>query len=135
MLDELKHSIKIHLLLMNGPSQQLCAFLIKLMDFIEDDDKKRKQEEIDSLSFSIIEGLAFYLHRYIDEQVSKKEIPMYVKEASNNLLIKIGESRNLNDKIEAKYVVLSAISNSLKRLAEFTKSDYPRLFSAKGSEI
>lgn len=135
MLEELKHSIKIHLLLMNGPSQQLCAFLIKLMDFVEDHDNKRKQEEIDLLSFSIIEGLAFYLHRYIDEQISKKDVPTYVKESSNNLLIKIGESRNLNNKIEAKYVVLSAISNSLKRLAEYSKSDYPRLFTAKGAEI
>jgi hypothetical protein len=65
------------------------------MDFVEDEDSKRKQEEIDILAFSIIEGLAFYLHRYIDEQVSKRDIPMYVKEASNNLLIKIGESRLL----------------------------------------
>ena len=37
-IGELKHSIRIHVLIMAGPSQQLCAFLVKVIDLVEDVD-------------------------------------------------------------------------------------------------
>lgn len=138
--NELKHSIRMHLLIMAGPTQQLCTFLVKLIDFMEDDKKDRKEKEMLGLSYSIIEGLALYVQRSIDERATKAKsagsmLPIDVAAASDEILVVIGKTRNLDDKRNAKYAVLRTVSEALKSLGNYTKAQYPQLTDADGGII
>lgn len=61
-IDEFKHSIKMHILLNGGPSERLCVFLLKSVDFIEDEDKQRSISEMVKISYYIIEDAVKNLH-------------------------------------------------------------------------
>jgi hypothetical protein len=137
---ELKHSIRTHLTIMAGPTQQLCSFLVKLIDFIEDEDTERKNKEMYALSYNIVEGLALYIQRSIDERAEKSkgsdaELPQYVKIASDEILVAVGKSRNLDEKVAAKHAVLSAVAAAIKALATTTKSQYPEIVDSTGAAL
>lgn len=133
---ELKHSIRIHLLIMAGPSQQLCAFLIKTIDFIEDTDLSRRRNEMLALSFHIIEAVGIHVQKSIDLRAAKApEMPDHVKRRGDEILVIIGKSRGLPDKIVAKNAVLRTIAEALDALGSFMKSTYPTLFDSKGNPL
>ncbi len=138
VFDELKHSIRTHLLIMAGPTQQLCSFMIKLIDFMEDSDSERKRQEMATLSYNIIEGLALYVQRSMDERAEKAKttghpFPPNVQQASDDILVIVGKTRSLDDKISAKYVVLKTMSQALKALSTYTKAQYPQFTDASGN--
>lgn len=140
MLNELKHSVQLHVTLMNGPSQQLAAFLLKVIDFVEDHDEKRRDSEIGKLAYIIVESLAVFVQRSIDDRAQKAEaqdikFPPRIKQAGDNLLVVIGKSRSHDDKIGAKNVVLRAIADALRELATFTKADYPTITDSQRREL
>ena len=90
---ELKHSIRIHLLIMAGPSPQLCAFLVKTVDFIEDTDFDRRRNEMLALSFHIVEAVGIHIQKSIDVRAAKMpEMPEYVKHRGDEILVIIGKS-------------------------------------------
>jgi len=139
-LQELKHSIRMHLILMAGPSQQLCSFLIKTIDFFEDSDEARRDREMLSLSFHIIEGLALFVQQSVDERADKakamnQEFPQRIRLASDNILVMVGKSRNLDDRVAAKYAVLRTVADALRELATFTKAVYPQIIDASGNVL
>ncbi len=139
-LKELKHSIRTHLMIMAGPSQQLCAYLTKLLDFFEDADAERRNKESNALSFAIIEGVALFVQNSIDERGEKakalgQEFPQSIRKASDNIMILVGQSRSLEDKIVAKYAVLRAMAEALRALSSFTKAAYPELFDSAGHPL
>jgi hypothetical protein len=135
---ELKHSIKIHMLIMAGPSQQLCAFLIKTIDLLEDEDQDRKQQETLQLAFNIIEAVAIHVQQSIDsraKQAKEKSNPMpeHIRINSDNILITLGRARGHDDKRAAKNAILASIAKALDDLSTFTGSGYPVIFDADGN--
>ena len=139
-LRELKHAIRMHLTIMAGPSQQLCSFLIKTIDFFEDSNEARRNREMLSLSFHIIEGLALFVQQSVDERAAKakamgQEFPYRIQLASDNILIMVGKSRSLDDRIAAKYAVLRSVADALRELSTFTKAVYPRIVDASGNVL
>ena len=139
-IDELKHSIKAHLLINGGPSQQLCAFLVKVIDLVEDDHADRKKNETISLAFNIIEAVGLHVQQAIDarHQVSVKsnvEMPDNIRKHSDEILIAIGKARGFEDKSKAKTCILSAVGKALDALGTFTKAVYPTLFDIEGNKL
>lgn len=140
IVDELKHSVQMHMTIMNGPSQQLSAFLLKTLDFIEDADHERRDKEMAKLSFVIIESLAVFVQQSIDDRAKKAEnqgvtFPPRVKQAGDNLLVVIGKTRSQDDKIAAKNTVLTAIADALRELSSFTKAKYPSITDSQRREL
>ena len=139
-LKELKHSIRTHLMIMAGPSQQLCAYLTKLLDFFEDADVVRRNKESNALSFAIVEGVALFVQNSIDERGEKakalgQEFPQSIRRASDNIMILVGQSRSLEDKIAAKYAVLRAMAEALRALSNYTKAVYPEIYDSAGHPL
>lgn len=139
-VNELKHSIKAHLLINGGPSQQLCAFLVKVIDLVEDSDQGRKKSETLSLAFSVVEAVGLHVQQAIDarHQVSQKSnqvMPDNIRKHSDEILIAIGKARGFDDKSKAKTCILSAVGKSLDALGTFTKAIYPTLFDIDGNKL
>lgn len=139
-LEELKHAIRVHVLIMNGPSQQLCVYCTKLIDILEESDMAKRNEELDILSYSITEAIALFLQTSIDQRLEKarsigQAIPQHVKSSSDNIMITIGQSRGIEDKKMAKLSVLKSISAALKALSSFTKSVYPEILDVNGNPV
>lgn len=133
---ELKHSIRMHLLIMAGPSPQLCAFLVKTIDFIEDVDLDRRRTEMLALSFYIIEAIGIYIQKSIDVRAAKMpEMPEHVKHRGDEILVIIGKSRGIPDKIAAKNAVLRTVAEALDALGSFMKTTYPTMFDSKGNPL
>lgn len=139
-IDELKHSIRIHMLILGGPSQQLCAFLLKIIDLIEDDKSERRLEETSRLAFSIIEVVGIHTQQAIDSryEVSRKKehiMPESVRRKSDSILVAIGEARSTDDMVLAKNHILIAVASALDSLSTFTGSTYPTLFDSTGNRL
>lgn len=137
---ELKHSIRIHLLIMAGPSQQLCAFLVKTIDLIEDNDVERKQQETLLLAFNIVEAIAIHVQQAIDARakIAKEKsnpMPENVRVCSDQILIALGKARGHTDKSEAKTAILSSIGKALDALSTFTGAVYPTIFDINGNKL
>lgn len=136
-LEELKHSIRLHALMMNGPSQTLCAYLIKLIDILEDSDVERRNKELNILSYSIVEGMALFVQSSVDQRIEKAKasgiaVQDSVRISSDAIIIAIGQSRGLADKIQAKSNVLKVVSDALKALSVLTKAVYPEITDVNG---
>jgi len=139
-LDDLKHSIRSHLLIMGGPSQQLCAFLVKTIDLLEDDDKHRIDNETLVLSYSIAEAIALHVQQAIDSRAKAakekgNEMPENIRIYSDKILITVGQVRSMKDKKEAKVNILKSVGSALDALSTFTGAVYPTLFQLDGSQI
>lgn len=140
MLEELKHSIRIHLLVMQGPSAQLAVYLVKLIDIIEDSDHNRRSAEIGKLAFGIIEAVALQVHQSIDkygQQAAIRSLPFpeHVQSKGDNLLVVVGKSRSLPDKAVAKSALLKEIAAALRDLSSYTKIQYPTITDLAGNPL
>lgn len=140
MLEELKHSILLHRILMGGSSKQLAAYLVKLIDFLEDPDHAHRDAEMGRLAFSMVEGLAVFVQQSIDDRAQRAlaqniTFPSRIKQAGDNLLVVIGRTRSAADSIEAKNAVLRAIANALRELSVFTKATYPTITTSTRQEL
>lgn len=139
-LDELKHSIRIHLMIMNGPTQQLCSMLLKLPDILGDADTARRNREVTELAYLIIEGVALYVQRSIDERAERAMnqghmFPQATKICGDNILVMIGTHRSSSDKITGKLAVLRSIAEALRGLSVFTKAIYPDIYDSNGNQL
>lgn len=139
-VEELKHSIQLHIILMTDMTKQLGQFLLKLIDFIDDNNITRRNAEMYKLSYLIIETLAVFVHQSIDDRADKAaeqgiNFPPRIKQAGDNLLVVIGKTRGHDDKIVAKNIVLRAIADALRELSAFTKAKYPTITDSKRNEL
>lgn len=139
-LDELKHSIRIHLIIMNGPTQQLCSMLLKLPDILGDADSARRDREVIELAYLIIEGVALYVQRSIDERAERANnqgqmFPQTSKLCGDHILVAIGTHRSNNDKMAGKLAVLKSIAEALRGLSVFTKAIYPDIYDSNGVQL
>lgn len=138
LLEELKHSIRIHLMVMGGATSQLAVFLVKLIDLIEDADPVRKNEETAKLAFALVEATALHVQQSVDARAAqaitrRQPFPTSLQAKSDNLLIIIGKSRGLPDKIVAKNAVLKEVAETLRALSNYTKARYPDMTDVSGN--
>ena len=131
-LDELKNSIRTHVTVFGGPSVQLSAYLIKVIDFLDETDACRRDGEMLAMAFSLVESVAIRVHESIDGITVKRDLPQAMREKSDGLLVIVGKSRSLPDKVAAKYAVLRELAEVLKTLSEHTKIKYPDIITADG---
>lgn len=139
-LRELKHSIKVHVSIMAGPSQQLCALLVKLVDWIDDEDKQRREKEMLDLAFFIVEAAGIYIQQSIDVRAAKamrdgNAMPESIRTKGDDILILIGQSKKLDDRIAAKHAILRGIAEALKALGSFTKVTYLPITDSDGNVL
>ena len=140
-INELKHSIKAHLLINGGPSQQLCAFLVKVIDLVEDNDQNRKKAETIGLAFNIVESVGLHVQQAIDarHKTSKMKgdglMPEAIRKHSDNILVAIGQARGFDDKSKGKTAILAAVGKALEALGSYTKAVYPTLFDIEGNKL
>lgn len=136
-IEDLKHSIRTHIIVTNGVNDQLGAFLLKLIDFIVDKNEVRKLNEIRQLSYSITEAASIYVSSIIDGHVNKNEseskpVSQDLKDANDNILIEIGKWRSKTDKVSAKSAVLKAMATALNLFSQETGIQYPQLVDNNG---
>jgi hypothetical protein len=139
-IKELKHSIRIHLLIMAGPSQQLCAFLVKVIDLVEDEDIPRRKTETLQLAFNVTEAIALHVQQAIDarNKMSKDKgnpMPENVRRHADEIMVTVGQARSHPNKLEAKNSILAAVGKGLDALETFTKAVYPTIFDSAGNKL
>jgi len=139
-IGELKHSIRIHLMIMAGPSQQLCVFLVKVIDLVEDTDIVRRKSETLQLAFNIIEAIAIHTQHAIDTRakVAKEKgisMPENVRKHADEIMIAVGRARSHSNKIEAKNSILQTVAKAFDALGSFTMAVYPTLFDSAGNKL
>ena len=98
-LDELRHSVRLYMILMNGPNAQLAALLLKTLDFIDDEDERRRNDEMAFLSLVIVQAIAIHTERLIDTKKAEVEhkgmnFPSQLKQKGDNLLIEINRTKD-----------------------------------------
>lgn len=140
MLDELKHSIRVHTLVMQGPTPELAVYLIKVIDFLEDQDQIRRNAEMAHLAYRLVESTALHIQRSIDDRLRKlasegKPIPQQVQVKGDHLLVVVGQTRSLPDRILAKVTVLREVADCLRALATYTGSKYPDITDTAGNVL
>lgn len=138
ILEELKHSVRIHLIVNAGATAQLAVFLVKIIDFLEDEDDVRRRAEMAKLSFAIVEAVALFVQQSIDQRASQaaakgQVFPVQVQHKGDNLLVVVGKARQLPDKIVAKQGLLKEVAEALRSLTTYTKASYPEILDAKGN--
>jgi hypothetical protein len=136
-VEQLKHSIRTHVVIMNGVSDQLCAYLLKMPDFLTDTDFNRRDSEIASLSYSIIEAAALYVSGTIDSFSEKyisegREFPEEVSGKSNAIIVQVGTNRGSRDKIGAKNSIMKATADALNAFSQFSGTQFPQLVDING---
>ena len=139
-LRELKHSVRIHILLHAGPSPQLAAFLVKTIDFLEDKDPIQRKQEMLDLAFNMIEAIAVYTQRTFDDRIQKgakqgREASSELKARGDNILVVLGKSRSLPDRIAAKNAVLRVTAEAMDALGVFMQATYPTLHDSVGNPL
>ena len=139
-VEELKHAIRTHVVLMNGVSDQLGAYLLKLIDFLTDNNEERRIKEIAQLAYNISEAASLYVSGIIDSHINRFEterrsISDNLKRQNDQVLVEIGKWRSSQDKIAAKNAVLSAMAKALNLFSIETGSQYPQLLGVDGSPL
>jgi len=141
--DELKHSVHLHMLIMGGPTQQLAVLLTSIVDLLPGDPDQNFDEvdnQIKSLAYTIIESIALFVQRSIDERNVKAQnqggsLPEDVVKKGNNIWVMLGNSRGLPDKVSAKNSVLKVVAEALHALSATTGSKYPTINNACGDTL
>jgi hypothetical protein len=140
VMQELKHSIEMHTMIMAGPTPELAVFLLKAIDFMEDEDADRRNKEITHLAFILIEGLGIHVQKHIDKKQEESktkniEFPDSLAQKNGEILVMIGKTRHMEDKVEAKNMVLTSIADALRELSVFTKSNYPTITNSHRKQL
>jgi|10_taG_2_1085330.scaffolds.fasta_scaffold00790_9 hypothetical protein len=143
--DELRHSVHLHLMIMNGPTQQLAVFLTKTLDLIPDPgeetyDFASNDVEMGILAYSIIEALALHVQRSVDDRAARaqqrgEKFPVSVRQKGDEILVVVGKTRSSGDQVTSKNAVLKAIADALHALATVTKAKYPEIRTARGQVL
>jgi len=152
-LAELKHSIMMHMRMHAGVSQQLAVFLIKMLDYVDELYEALRQEpserektlnkvktNMENLAYVVIESVGMFVQQSIDDRKNraenlKQEFPNHVSRLSDEILIVIGKTRGLPDKISAKNAVLQVTANALRGLSGYTSAKYPSITDSNNIEL
>lgn len=140
LLDEIKHSFKTHMAMMGGPTAQLAVFAIKLVDFLEDGNQERTQQEMAQLSLSVVEALALYLEQSFQHHEKLavnegKQFPAALTHAGTNILLMVAQAKKNPDKIAAKYGILKVMARALEDLGSYRNTKYPTITDLSGNQL
>jgi len=142
-LVELQHSVRTHIIVQAGPNPQLCVFLVKLLDIIDDlnvavhepadkeDRLQRVEGECRTLAFCIIESLAVWLAQSMDD----KNLPTHVEDCGKQLLVLVSKARALDDKIAAKTFILYGLADAIRVLKKHINVPYPDITDSKNNIV
>lgn len=143
-LNELQHSVYTHVMVQGGPNPQLCVFLTKLLDFMDDMYAatqnpngapvrlERVETEVKALSFHIIESLAVWLATSLDDE----KFQLHLRHQGRQLLVLIAKTKPLPDKIAAKDIILRGIADVIRSLKVANpKIAYPDVKDAKNNVL
>jgi hypothetical protein len=141
-LDELQHSVYTHIMIQGGPNPQLCVFLTKLLDFMDDlyaatqnqENQQARLERVETecaaLAFHIIESLAVWLAVSLDDA----KFPAHIQNQGKQLLVFVAKAKQLTDKLAAKDLVLHAIADLVRTLkATNAAIQYPPIKDVKNN--
>jgi hypothetical protein len=139
-VEELKHAIRTHVVLMNGVSDQLGAYLLKLIDFLTDNNEDRRIKEIGQLAYNISEAVSLYVSGIIDSHINRNEaekrpVSEDLKRQNDEVLVEIGKWRSNADKLAAKNAVLAAMAKALNMFSIETGMQYPQLVGVDGTPL
>lgn len=139
-VEELKHAIRTHVVLMNGVSDQLGAYLLKLIDFLTDNNEERRLKEIGQLAYNISEAVSLYVSGIIDSHINRHEaekrpVSYDLKRKNDEVLVEIGKWRSDPDKLAAKNAVLAAMAKALNMFSAETGMQYPQLVDVNGAPL
>jgi len=132
-IQELKHSIKLHMSMAGGPSAELCIYTLKLIDFLDEDPN---DEEIMSLSCSILKSIALKIGDTVEKYAENDpQFPSatlkqgQVLKGCELFVIKNPEGGNSCQTNHGEYgfyeLLLAEIAKTLDMLKEYTKIEYP----------
>jgi hypothetical protein len=143
-LAELQHYIYTHVMVQGGPNPQLCVFLTKLLDFMDDlyaairypertaEHLERIEQEVQALSFHIIESLAVWLATSLNDE----KFQIHLRHQGRQLLVLVAKAKPLPDKLSAKEIVLRGIADVIRSLkAANPKLAYPDVKDAKNNVL
>ena len=127
-IQELKHSIKLHLSMAGGPSAELCMYTLKLIDFLDEDPS---DEEIADLSYSILKSVAIKIgdtiEKYAEVDLQFPSATLKQAQVLKGRQSFTGEGGN--------ELLLAEISKSLDMLKEYTKIEYPPIRDVSGKGL
>lgn len=133
-LDELKHSVRVYLLITRSPSPQLATFLLKVLDFVDDPDPARRDAEIAKLSLHIAVGTVFIVHKMMEHVMeSTKDDSLRVQ--SDELLVAVAKTRQIDDPIVAKSVLLVQLAAAMRILGGKAKVNLPSILDCDGKPL
>lgn len=143
-MDELKHSIALHIMIHGGPSAQLAAFLVKLVDLVDDANAERKSTEATLLASVIAEAVAIHVERFVLAQLEQvgnltdADLVSRIRQRADGILMTIGvgkRHKENQDKIAVKNAMLSAAAAALRELSLLTKKEYPAFTDCQGNQL
>ena len=131
-IQELKHSIKLHLSMAGGPSAELCMYTLKLIDFLDEDPS---DEEIADLSHSILKSVALKIGDTIEKYAEVD--PQFPSAALKQAQVLKGRQSSTGSvvKEDSNELLLVEISKSLGMLKEYTKIEYPPIRDVSGKGL
>ncbi len=133
-LDELKHSVRVYLLITRSPSPQLATFLLKVLDFVDDPDPARREAEIAKLSLHITVGTVFIVHKMMEHVMeSTKDNSLRVQ--SDELLVAVAKTRQMDDPLAAKSLLLAQLAPAIRTLGGKAKVNLPSILDCDGKPL
>lgn len=123
-LEELKHSMLLHMQIAGGYTDSLAKCSLKLIDIIEDSDSNHAADEL--------EALAYILAKDLYESV-KDRCTKYPELNSLIAALDLGESADQN--IENKNKHLKAVAILFRELGKYTGHEYPSITDANGDTL
>lgn len=113
---------------------------MKVIDFLEDDNIEHREAEMLSIAFLIVESIAIHIQQAISDSFVKHSslgnpMPEEVRQHADKIMIVVGNSRNYNDKIEAKNNILAAIGKAFDSLSSFTGTIYPTIYDSNNNKL
>lgn len=134
-MQELKHSIKLHLSMAGGPSAELCMYTLKLIDFLDEDPS---DEEIADLSYSILKSVALKIGDTVEKYAeADPQFPSATLKKGQVLKGWGSQTVKLSSlaKGDGNELLLAEIAKMLDMLKEYTKIEYPPIRDVSGKGL
>ncbi len=135
MLEELKHSIRVYLLITRSPSPQLATFLMKIVDFLDDEDQERRRREMGKLALHIVVGSVLLVQKLMQHQMESAADDPPLRLRCDELIVAIGKTRRMDDPIAAKNFLLKTMADGLRELSGRSKITFPAIADCAGNPL
>lgn len=122
MQEHLLHAIRTHLLVMQGPTKELCQFSLKMIDILIDSDRSRKQFESVQLLKMLVDNMLESIKETIDIiEESEVEKGKVLSPAMDTTRQKIVNTLSLYAKASSEADIKGAYENAIDEIAKAFK--------------